>query len=185
MTLPAWHEEPIARVHDRKGFDCGDTELNDFLRKHARQNHESGGAKTFCAIEDFIPDRVLGYYSLVPSSIAHDRLPTSVTKGLPRHDVGGFLLARLAAHRDFQGQGLGGQLLLAAGKRCLRVAAEAGGMLMLIDAKNDRVAAWYESYGAIRLADTPRKLALPLETMRTVLAEIDKLWSFRKVDHTD
>jgi GNAT superfamily N-acetyltransferase len=175
MTLPAWHEEPIAKAHDRKGFDCGDAELNEFLQKHARQSHESGGAKTFCAIDDANPGRVLGYYSLVPSSIAYDRLPASVTKGLPRHDVGGFLLARLATHRDLQGRGLGGQLLLTAGKRCLRVAAEAGGLLVLIDAKSDRAAAWYESYGAIRLADASLKLALPLKTVQTILEEVGKL----------
>jgi GNAT superfamily N-acetyltransferase len=175
MTLPAWHEEPIAKTHDRKGFDCGDAELNEFLQKHARQSHESGGAKTFCAIDDANPGRVLGYYSLVPSSIAYDRLPASVTKGLPHHDVGGFLLARLATHRGFHGQGLGGQLLLAAGKRCLRVAAEAGGVLVLIDAKSDRAAAWYESYGAIRLADAPLKLAFPLKTVQAILEEVGRL----------
>jgi GNAT superfamily N-acetyltransferase len=175
MTLPAWHEEPIAKAHDRKGFDCGDAQLNEFLQKHARQGHESGGAKTFCAIDDAKPGRVLGYYSLAPSSIACDRLPASMTKRLPRHDVGGFLLARLATHRDVQGQGLGGQLLLTAGKRCLRVSAEAGGVLMLIDAKSDRAAAWYESYGAVRLPDAPLKLALPLKTVQTILEEVGKL----------
>jgi GNAT superfamily N-acetyltransferase len=175
MMLPGWHEEPIARAHDRKRFDCGDAELNEFLQKHARQSHESGGAKTFCAIDDAHPGRVLGYYSLAPSSIAHDRLPTSVTKGLPCHDVGGFLLARLATHRDVQGRGLGGQLLLAAGKRCLRVAAEAGGVLVLIHAKSDRAAAWFESYGAVRLADAPLKLVLPLKTVQAVLEEVGKL----------
>lgn len=175
MILPAWHEEPIAKAHDRKGFDCGDAELNEFLQKHARQSHESGGAKTFCAIDDANPGRVLGFYSLVPSSIAYHRLPGSATKGLPRHDVGGFLLARLATHRELQGQGLGGQLLLAVGRRCLRVAAEAGGVVLLIDAKNDRAALWYESYGALRLADAPLKLALPLKTVRAILDEVGKL----------
>jgi GNAT superfamily N-acetyltransferase len=175
LTLPAWHEEPIDIAHDRKAFDCGDAALNAFLQRHARQNHQGGGAKTFCAIADDTPGRVLGYYSIVPTSIGCDRLPRLVAKGLPRHDAGGFLLARLATHRDLQGQGLGGQLLLAAGRRALRVAAEAGGAMMVIDAKNDRAAAWYESYGAIRLADSPLTLVLPLDTVRTILAEVDKL----------
>jgi predicted N-acetyltransferase YhbS len=34
-----------------------------------------------------------------------------------RYDVPGFRLARLAVQREFQGYGLGGQLLLAAGRR--------------------------------------------------------------------
>jgi hypothetical protein len=44
-----WRGEPIARRHDRKGFDCGVQELNAYLDRYARQNHESGGAKTFVA----------------------------------------------------------------------------------------------------------------------------------------
>ncbi len=28
MTLSAWHEEAIAKRHDRAGFDCGDVYLN-------------------------------------------------------------------------------------------------------------------------------------------------------------
>lgn len=175
MTLPNWHEEPINKSHDRSAFDCGNGELNTFLQKHARQSHDNGGAKTFCAIEDARPGKVLGFYSVVPSAITYDRLPSIVTKGLPRHKVGGFLLARIATLKELQGKGFGGQLLLAAGKRCLRVAAEAGGAVMLIDAKGEQAAAWYESYGAIRLEDTPLALVLPLKTIEATLAEAGKL----------
>jgi hypothetical protein len=59
---------------------------------------------------------------------------------------------------------LGGQLLLAAGRRCLSVAAEIGGVAMLIDAKGERAAAWYASYGAVPLDDAPLSL-LPLATV--------------------
>jgi hypothetical protein len=64
---------------------------------------------------------------------------------------------------------------LAAGKRCLRVAAEVGGVMMFIDAKNDRAATWYEAYGALRLLDAPLKLALPLKTVAMILEEVGKL----------
>ena len=50
MSLPDWREEPIAKKHDRASFDCGEPALNEFLRKHARQSHEKGAAKTFLAI---------------------------------------------------------------------------------------------------------------------------------------
>ena len=49
MTIPPWHEEPIAKWHNRKAFDCGDAALNEFLRRYARQAHDHGGAKTFLA----------------------------------------------------------------------------------------------------------------------------------------
>ena len=37
---------------------------------------------------------------------------------------------------------------------------------MLIDAKNERVAAWYASFGALALLDTPLFLLPPLETVK-------------------
>jgi hypothetical protein len=61
-----------------------------------------------------------------------------------------------------QGRGLGGALILRAADRCLRVAQEVGGVAMLIDAKDERAAKWYESYGAVALLDTPLSLVLPL-----------------------
>jgi hypothetical protein len=61
------------------------------------------------------------------------------------------------------------KLILAAGRRCLLAAAEVGGVALLIDAKNESAARWYESYGAISLADAPRSLLLPLSTVQAAL----------------
>jgi len=49
MSLPEWREAPISKAHDRQAFDCGEPALKDLLRRHARQSHERGGAKTFIA----------------------------------------------------------------------------------------------------------------------------------------
>jgi len=166
---PPWHEEPIAKRHQRDVFDCGEAALNDFLRRYARKSHELGGAKTFLAIDDADGSTVLGFYSLSPASVEYARTPEIIHRGLARHDVPGFRLARLAVDRRFQGQGLGGQLLLAAGRRCLRASAEVGGIALVIDAKNARVAAWYASYGAMPLLDAPLTLLLPLATIEAVL----------------
>jgi len=95
---------------------------------------------------------------------------------LTRHDVPGFRLARLAVDRSVQGRSLGGQLLLSAGGRCLRAAAEVGGVVLVIDAKSDRVARWYASYGAVALLDAPLTLLLPLSTIETVLKAAGKYW---------
>jgi GNAT superfamily N-acetyltransferase len=169
MSLPPWHEEPIGKSHDRAGFDCGEPALNEFLRQHARRNHESGGAKTFVAIDDTDNRTVFGFYSLSPASMEYLRTPNIVKRGLAGYDVPCFRLARLGADRRFQGLGLGGELLLAAGRRCLRAAAEVGGVAMLIDAKNQGVAGCYARYGAVPLEDAPLTLMLPLATIRAAL----------------
>ena len=81
-----------------------------------------------------------------------------------------FRLARLAVNQSNQGGGLGGELLLAAGRRALSVAAEVGGVALAIDAKNERAAQWYERFGAVRLLDDTLKLVLPLKTIAEALA---------------
>ncbi|MBX9715484.1 MAG: pathogenicity island protein [Burkholderiaceae bacterium] len=119
--------------------------------------------------------RVLGFYSLSPASIDYARTPALVKKGLARYDMPVFRLGRLAVDRTVQGHGLGGQLLLAAGRRCLLAAAEVGGVALLIDAKNERVAAWYQSYGALPLLDAPRSLVLALTTIEAALKAAGRL----------
>lgn len=169
MRLPGWHEEPIGKRHNRDAFDCGVEALNEFLRRYARKSHELGGAKTFVAQKNTEPDTVLGFYSLCPASIENANVPAVVRRGLARYDVPAFRLARLAVDRSVQRQGLGGQLLLAAGRRCLLAAAEVGGVALLIDTKNKAAAQWYMGFGAVPLLDAPLSLLLPLATIEAAL----------------
>lgn len=169
MTLPAWHEEPVSSKHDRKAFDCGDAELNDFLHRYARQSHDLGGAKTFLAIDNTDNKTVLGFYSLAPGAVAYANTPETLRRGLAQQDVPGFRLARIATHVRVQGQGIGGQLLAASARRCLRAASEAGGVLLIIDAKNERVAKWYASYGAVPLSNRPLTLVISIATFAAEL----------------
>lgn len=175
MNLPAWHEEPIAKRHNREFFDCGDDALNDYFRHHARKSHEQGGAKTFLAISEEDNQTVLGFYTLCPASVEYPRVPGLVKRGLARHDVPVFRLGRLAVHLTVQNQGMGGQLLLSAGRRCILAATEVGGVALLIDAKHERAASWYISYGAVPLLDSSLSLLLPLITIESALRTSGKL----------
>ena len=157
-----WREEPIGRHHDRNGFDCGAADLNEYLTRYARQNHESGGAKTFVAVSPAEPARVLGFYSISPGAIEFARVPAALTRKLGRYAVPVFRLGRLAVDLSMQGQGLGGDLLLAAGERALAVASEVGGVALAIDAKDAPAARWYERFGGQPLLDDPLRLILPL-----------------------
>ena len=172
--VTAWHEEPISKKHDREAFDCGDEALNEFLRRYARKSHERGGAKTFLAIDDAGDKTIVGFYSLSPASVDYIRTTEIIRRGLARYDVPGFRLARLAVDRRWQGRGIGGQLLLAAGRRCLWAASQVGGVVLVIDAKNERVAAWYAGYGAVPLLDAPLSLLLPLATIAAALKKAGK-----------
>ena len=140
--------------------------LDEYLRRYARQNHESGGAKTFVAVAPEAPAAVLGYYTMSPGAIAFAKAPAAITRRLGRYEVPVFRLGRLAVSRTVQGRGPGGDLLFAAGERALAVAREVGGVALAIEAKDERAAAWYERLGALRLLDDPMRLVLPLDTIR-------------------
>lgn len=177
MTLPNWQEEPISRKHKRKGFDCGQADLNNFFAKHARQAHESGASKTYVAVDASDGATVLGFYTLSPAQVDFSLAPeVARPAGGGRHPIGGFRLGRLAVSTSVQGQGLGGELLIAAARRCIQVSAQVGGSLLLIDAKDQRAANWYKSYGALEIPKAPLCLVLPysvfIEAMKKAGAPI-------------
>lgn len=174
MTLPAWHEDPIAKRHDRKAFDCGDDDLNRFLQQYARQAHEHGASKTYVAVDDADDKTIYGYYTLSPAQVDFFRVPEVARLNLGRHAVGGFRLARLAVSKSLQGRGLGGQLLASAARRCMRASQEVGGTAMMIDAKDEKVARWYNSFGAVPLNDAPLSLLLPYSLLIAALRKAGK-----------
>ncbi|MGC4251643.1 MAG: GNAT family N-acetyltransferase [Sphingobium sp.] len=175
MTVPHWREEAISRQHDRKSFDCGQAELNAFLAKYARQAHESGASKTFVAVDAADDRTLLGFYTLSPAQVDFALTPESARPaGGGRHPIGAFRLARLAVHLSMQGQGLGGELLIAAARRCIQVSTQVGGSMLLIDAKDQRAADWYKSYGALEIPKAPLSLVLPYSVFLDVMAHAGK-----------
>ncbi len=159
IHLPEWREEAVSRNHDRKRFDCGQADLNRFISNYARQSHESGAAKTYCAIDESDGKTILGFYSISPGQVDFHSVPIAARPG-GGHALSGFRLARLAVAKVYQGRSLGGHLLANAVERCIRVSAEVGGNALLIDAKDDRAVKWYERYGAIPLDDRPLSLVI-------------------------
>jgi GNAT superfamily N-acetyltransferase len=101
---------------------------------------------------------------IAPGAVAFADTPRTFRRGIAQHDVPGFRLVRISTHVCVQGQGLGGQLFASAARRCLLAGAEAGGVLLIIDAKNDRAAKWYASYGAVPLNKRPLALVMSLAT---------------------
>ncbi|EBH1514791.1 GNAT family N-acetyltransferase [Salmonella enterica subsp. enterica serovar Pensacola] len=175
MMFTDWHETAIAKSHNRMDFDCGDNELNLFLQCHARQNHENGTTKTYLAIDNANTAHIHGFYSVCPASLIYAQVPATLSKGLGRYDVPVFRLGRLAVDKSMQGQGLGAQLLLSAGKRCIQAALQVGGVALLIDAKNEQVCEWYKGFGAMPLNDQPLSLVLPFKTLYATLSAAGRL----------
>ena len=149
--------------HDRDNFDCGRTELNDWLRKIARQHQAKGLSKTFVAILDEQPTQICGYYALTLTEVDTRALPESNSKKLPRM-IPGVRLGRLAVDVRYQGKLLGELLLMDAVRRVRLIQEHAGVVGLFVDAIDGQAAQFYAHFGFEAFADEPLKLFLPVQS---------------------
>jgi GNAT superfamily N-acetyltransferase len=163
--------DALASTHDRALFDCGRVELNEYLRRFARQNADSGVAKTFVATRVDAPGHILGFFSLAATSVAFSSLPTSVARRLPRYPIPAALLARLAVDREHQGRGLGAILLADAYRRVLLAADHIGIHLLVIHAKDESARRFYLRFNAVPLVDEPLHLVVDVRVIRAAVAQ--------------
>lgn len=107
------------------------------------------------------PAKVLGYYSLTAGEAVSDAWPEEMIKKMPRK-LPIVLLGRLACDLRARGQGLGALLLFDAIQRIVRVSAEIGVALIVVDAKDDQASAFYRHFGFVPFPDQPMRLAMPV-----------------------
>jgi predicted GNAT family N-acyltransferase len=97
-------------------------------------------------------------------------LPEAVTKKLPRYpNVPAALLGRLAVDRKCKGQGLGEHLLLDAMSKVLTLSKTMGTVVLVIDAKSEKSAGYYQARGFIPFASAPLRLFMHLNTIARAL----------------
>jgi GNAT superfamily N-acetyltransferase len=150
------------RRHRRGDFDSGVPILDAYLRERASQHQRDGIATTHILTEALDPGRILGWYSLAAAQVKLADLSESDRARLPRHPVPAARLARLAVDRREQGRGLGAALLQDAVKRCLDLRGDLGLRVLIVDAKDERAAAFYRAFGFTATADVALTLYLPL-----------------------
>jgi GNAT superfamily N-acetyltransferase len=135
---------PLDKSHDLSAFSCGAAALDDYLRKHALQNHQNRSARTYVTTRE---GRVVGYYTLAAGSVRREDTPPRVVKGLGNYPVPLILLARLAVDQTEQGKGLGAALLKDALLRAVQAADIVGCRAVLVHAKDEQAQAFYRKYG--------------------------------------
>jgi GNAT superfamily N-acetyltransferase len=163
-----WRIEPLDRHHDRAQFECGEPALDEYLARYARQNQESGVARTFVAVNAATPNQIEGYYSLAVGAIDRANLSAEAARRFPNFPLPIVRLARLAVDRHHQGKGLGNELLMDALFRSLRVAEDVGVAGIVIDAKHERAKAFYARYEFDALPDRPLTLWLQIPALRNL-----------------
>ena len=162
--------ELLAKSHDRDGFDCGSEPLNLFLKQTARQHAARGISRTFVLVEEGALESkpILGFFSLNLCQIKSESLSAEEAKKLPR-DVSGIRLGRLAVAKEYQRQGIGKTLLIAAMGKFIEIFNSAGGIGLFVDAKDQDAKRYYEQFGFVSLPSNALELFLPVRTIQDAL----------------
>ena len=134
---------PLAATHDLSGFDCGEPELDDWLRRRALRNQASRASRTFVVTRG---DVVAGYHALAVGSVARIDTVNDLRRNMP-DPIPVMVLGRLAVHRPFAGAGVGAGLLKDAIHRTLAVSEMAGVAALVVHAKHEKAAGFYLRHG--------------------------------------
>jgi ribosomal protein S18 acetylase RimI-like enzyme len=163
--------EPLGKQHDRSTFSCGQPELDDWFQRRAGQDDRRDVARVFVAVDPVLG--VVGFYSLSSFSLDLGSLPEEIARKLPRYAVApAALIGRLARDMRVRGQGVGELLVADAVRRILGASRSLAVFAIVVDAKDERAALFYEQFGFRRFPLHPNRLFLPASVAATALAKM-------------
>jgi GNAT superfamily N-acetyltransferase len=152
--------EALSSSHDRAGFSSGVEPLDRYFVTQVTQDIRRRVAACFVAVEQ-ANGAIVGYYTIAASSIPLTDITQDIAKRLPRYPlVPAVRVGRLAVAESHQGKGLGAAMLVDAIGRALR--SEIPAYAIVVDAKDDRAAAFYKHHGFIAFTSAPMTLFVPL-----------------------
>jgi GNAT superfamily N-acetyltransferase len=155
-------------IHDRESFDCGEPELNGFIRGQATRLMDAGISKTLVLPASIsLPNGktpICAFYSITPTSIKREDLPEGLAKTLPRYPIPVFLLAQLAVHKEFQGVGLGKVALVNALKYLYKISAHMPAYAVVVDCLNKNAEGFYLKYGFQELCENNKRSRMFIST---------------------
>jgi len=153
--------QPLTADHQIDAFNCGETSLDEWLKRRALLNQANGASRTFVAVDE--NHTVMGYYALAAGAVHHQDATRSIRQNMP-DPLPVMVLARLAVDLRAQGMQLGSGLLRDAVERSLAVAQNAGVRALLVHALHERAKQFYLYFGFQASPVHPLTLMLPLKS---------------------
>lgn len=151
MSYSKTFEELDKSQHDRASFDCGEKALNDFIQTQAAKHMQAGISRTMVLPASVpLPNQkypICLFYSIAASSIGRDTLPQAMAKKLPRYPIPVFLLAQLAVHKEFHGNGLGKISLIKSLEYLWEINSHMRADAIVVDCLTEQAESFYAKYG--------------------------------------
>lgn len=164
MILQLNAPAPLTATHLLGEFGCGEASLDEWLKRRALANQQSGASRTFVVADQ--DARVYGYYAMAAGAVSHQEATSGVRRNMLA-PIPVLVLARLAVDQRAQGVKLGAGLLQDAVNRAVVVSHNAGVRALLVHALDERAKQFYEHYGFQESPQHPMTLMLCLNTMKT------------------
>jgi predicted N-acetyltransferase YhbS len=151
LTAP----RPLAVSDDRDSFDCGRDSLNQWFRRHAWRNQESGASRT-SVVCDAVTGSIVGYVSLSAAQIEREYLPKAARRNRPS-PIPVILLGQLAIDRQHHGKGYARSLIVFALMTAVRLSKDIGCFGVLTHTLDNDVRAFYRRFGFEDLPYDPNR----------------------------
>ena len=168
-------EELNKKFHDRKTFDCGLADVNEFLKKRASQQALQSVNRTWVALSDDVvggpQTQIVGFYTLTNCTVAHTEIPGNY----PHYPLPAFKLAWLGVHTDYQGtpKRVGEELLIEALLQSWNLYTNTQlGVALVVDPLTQKSEDFFRKYdfqGIGRSFHGNETLYLPMEKIRQII----------------
>lgn len=176
MTCEKVFEELDKALHDRDMFDCGEDELNDFLKTKALRHMKTGVSRTMVLpgqeTEENRKRSICAFFTVAPSSVERETFSPQEAKRLPKYPITIFLIAQLAVHREKRGEGLGKVTLTKALEYLWKVNAYMRAYAVVVDCLTEKARPFYEKYGFMSLGKFRghERMFLPMKTVEKLFS---------------
>ena len=156
MGEVAFTRPRILSAHDSvEGFCSGSSLIDGWVAKRARTAHRAGTAVVYAT---FCHEYLAGFYTLSAQSITRDTASGWIARN-SSDQIPVILLGMLGVDKQWQGQGLGHDLLVDAIHRAELVAEQIGARALVVDPLDSSARAFYERHGFRPIPGSARMFA--------------------------
>jgi GNAT superfamily N-acetyltransferase len=159
VALDLQPPEPLSATDLVGEFSCGESILDEWLKRRALANQTNGASRTFVVKTD--DGKVVGYYALAAGAVALANATGNVRRNMP-DPIPVLVLGRLAVDLRAAGHHLGAAMLKDAVARATAVAENAGVRALLVHALHEKARNFYLKYGFQPSPTDPLTLMLRL-----------------------
>lgn len=163
--------------HDRTAFSCGIDQVDNYFRKTANKLQKAGNVRVSVLLG--ADNQLLGFYAVNAHTVDYAELPKKYARTRPNHgSIPAAYISMIGVDQRFQGNGLGGVLLVEALKNLARASETLGIAVVLMDvldcgdeSATRRRLALYTDYGFSKLENAPLRLFLSIQDALALLVE--------------